>query len=276
MQNISQSLNRYSRSVALVCIWFYVQLISELPSHPNYNLFSINNDYFCWFALQAAFRDCGHATVMMTAATTATRRPTIAHSTRARRMSSAVTMAAVSSNRGSAITRTIAKMDRTRRTAHIHRASTMNLRVWMAAAWHHRRFATVSMIVKIMRRPTKHIYFVRKIQLAPQTIWNARKPTFVWSHTGCAMVTTIVVTIATKMPCIVRKEHARKTVSVARIIDASRLHGTVMETTIAVITLMSRQNTVNLRVGLALAIYLHATMAIAYRVFTSVTATTIV
>lgn len=90
------------------------------------------------------------------------------------------------------------------------------------------------------------------------------------------MVTTIVVTIAMKMPFIVRKEHARKTVSVVQIIDASRLHGTVMETTIAAMVLMSRQNTVNLRVGLALAIYLHVTMAIAYREFTSVTATTIV
>lgn len=66
---------------------------------------------------------------MMTAATTATRRPTIARSTRALQMSSVATMAAVSSNRGSAITRTIAKMDRTRRIAHIHRALTMNLRV---------------------------------------------------------------------------------------------------------------------------------------------------
>lgn len=84
------------------------------------------------------------------------------------------------------------------------------------------------------------------------------------------MATTIVEITATKIHCIVPNEHAHKIASDVQITDVFQLHGIAMETTIAVMVLMSHQSTVNLKEEHASVICLLVTMAIAFHVFTFV------
>ena len=90
------------------------------------------------------------------------------------------------------------------------------------------------------------------------------------------MVTTIVVITVMKIRCTAPREHVHQTVSVVRIIDAYRLPGIAMATTIVVMAQTNHQSTASRRVVHVSETYSRAIMVIVYRVYTFVTAITIV
>lgn len=81
------------------------------------------------------------------------------------------------------------------------------------------------------------------------------------------MQTTIAETIPTKIHYIVHNAPVRKTVSDVPITDAYQPLGIVMEMTIVVMAPTNHQNIASQREGHVSAIYLRATMAIAFREF---------
>lgn len=89
-------------------------------------------------------------------------------------------------------------------------------------------------------------------------------------------VTTTVVTIPTKIHCIVPREHVHRTASDVPIIAVFLLHGTVTEMTTVEMELMNLQNIANPKDEPALVICLLVTTETVYLEFTFVTGTTTV